>query len=222
MFQLLQVILPDGGPVYAETDTSHIVAEPFNAISAALFIIIAVYWLWRATVKEGTKNSFFIPSLIILLIGGVGGTIYHAFRAHSFFLYMDWVPILILCVIACVYFLKLLNVSWKRIGTGIITIFAFQYLNFNFVPPHIAVNLSYAILGLTVLTPLVLYMRKTQYRYAKEPILALVSFALALSFRISDKMVDLPMGTHFLWHTFGAFTAFFLLQYMYRLPLEEN
>ena len=41
-------------------------------------------------------------------------------------------------------------------------------------------------------------------------------FAVAIAFRTLDNiMIILPMGTHWLWHTFGGIAVFFLLYYVY-------
>lgn len=216
---LLQVRLPDGGPVYAETDLSHFVAEPFNAASAFLFLLVAGYWLYRV-ITEGTRNTYLKPSLIILLIGGTGGTIYHAFRAHPIFLYMDWVPILILCLIASVYFIRIMKVKWYWMVVSIGGLFVLEWINFYLCPPRIGVNVSYILLALTVISPLVIYLIKTEFKYGWFVAGAIFAFVLAISFRALDKSLDLPMGTHFLWHSFGAVTAHLLLAYLFRLPLE--
>ena len=38
---------PDGGPMYLETNLERFIAEPFNAASAAMFLLIVAYWLVR-------------------------------------------------------------------------------------------------------------------------------------------------------------------------------
>ena len=37
--------LPDGGPIYWETNLNEWIVEPYNALSAIPFIAIALYWL---------------------------------------------------------------------------------------------------------------------------------------------------------------------------------
>jgi hypothetical protein len=34
-------------------------------------------------------------------------------------------------------------------------------------------------------------------------------------------IVDLPMGTHWLWHTFGAVTTALMIEFFFRLEQEE-
>src|SRR4051812_42771398 len=37
----------DGGPIYAETDLSRVIAEPWNAASASVFVLVALVWMVR-------------------------------------------------------------------------------------------------------------------------------------------------------------------------------
>ena len=53
---------------------------------------------------------------------------------------------------------------------------------------------------------------------------ALVAFLIAVSLRTIDgrALVDtLPMGTHWLWHSFGAAAVQFLVLYIWRSDLRE-
>jgi hemolysin III len=44
----------------------------------------------------------------------------------------------------------------------------------------------------------------------------MLSFGAAISFRISDQSLDfLAMGSHWLWHTFGAIAVFLVMQYVF-------
>ena len=47
--------------------------------------------------------------------------------------------------------------------------------------------------------------------------LALASFAVAVTFRMTDRLdiAFLPQGTHFLWHIFGGICSFFMIKYIY-------
>src|SRR5690349_15240074 len=76
--------LPDGGPRYKETPpdpTLVSVAEPYNAVTAALFLVIVLAWGWRLWGRFG-RYPFLAACGPILLAGGIGGTLYHAFRTQ--------------------------------------------------------------------------------------------------------------------------------------------
>ena len=44
---------------------------------------------------------------------------------------------------------------------------------------------------------------------------AVISFIMAISFRVLDRYIYFSMGTHWLWHSFGAFSVFFLMKYVF-------
>src|SRR5262249_26043040 len=82
-----------------------------------------------------------------------------------------------------------------------------------------AINISYAGIALIILLPLVVILIRTRFRYAGWVATALVSFGIAWLFRLADSWEPplLPMGTHWLWHTFGAVTTAALTEYVYRV-----
>jgi hypothetical protein len=223
MFKLLQ-LLPDGGPIYLETDVHATIVEPYNTLSAVLFIMMSVYWYGRLK-GSFTKFKFLSLSLLLLTIGGVGGLIYHAFRYSSYFLYMDWMPIMILCIMAGMYFMyKVMNNWWYTIGFFLL-VFITDRVLWEMIPEHnghLRANVNYAVLGLTVLIPTYLMLLKIKFQNWHIVAMAIASFCLALFFRVADHWAILPMGTHFLWHTFGAVAGNFMFLFMYRTKLMEE
>ncbi|MEM6262069.1 MAG: hypothetical protein AAGI38_06140 [Bacteroidota bacterium] len=218
LFPLLQLRLHDGGPRYTETDLSQFVVEPWNAASAVLFVFIPLYWFIKLK-GNYRRHAFMTLMLVILLIGGVGGTLYHAFRVSSIFLYMDWVPIMLICLGASMYFF-IKSVGSVPIALGVlIASFLAQWLmvDLELIDEPYASNLSYGLMAITLLAPLWLIMKKTDFFKAKYVGFALLAFIGALSCRIADEWHPLPMGTHFLWHAFGALASHFMLQYTYLL-----
>ncbi len=208
--------LEDGGPRYFETDFNLVIVEPFNMISAALFLIIVAYWIY---VLRGrfTRHKFLAVAVPILAIGGIGGTIYHGFRTAQFFLVMDWLPILILSLMACFYFTHL--ATKKRWVGAVLIIFVFVAHEsiHAFLRPSIANNLAYTLLALTIMIPLLAVVFKSNGKHAKWVTISLVSFCIALGFRMADPFGLLPMGTHFLWHLFGAIACHAMFVYIFKL-----
>jgi hypothetical protein len=47
LLYFVQEIPADGGPIYAETDLSKIVAEPWNAYSSLTFLLPVIYWFFK-------------------------------------------------------------------------------------------------------------------------------------------------------------------------------
>ena len=78
----------DGGPIYTETPAEiraqkpypGPVAEPWNAATAFLFVAVAVFWILRLRGRL-SRYPFLAVSLPLLLVGGVGGTLYHGLRS---------------------------------------------------------------------------------------------------------------------------------------------
>src|SRR5436190_11098274 len=87
---------PDRGPLYTETPGElkagqpfhGTVAEPWNATTAFLFVLIVVYWVARLRGRL-IRHPFLAVTLPLLFVGGVGGTLYHGLRTWQGFFWMD-------------------------------------------------------------------------------------------------------------------------------------
>ena len=218
---ILQSRPVDGGPIYTETDLSQFVAEPWNAITAFFFMGIVGFWIYKLWGKF-REHKFLTAVLPLLAIGGIGGTLYHAFRMSSIFLLMDWLPIALITLGGSIYFMIRLLGKWYYGILIIVAAFGLEILNFNLVPIHYAINVSYSIMGLLVLSPIVIQLIKTKFFGVQWVGIALTCFALAILFRTADQWAWLPMGTHFLWHSFGALTCHFMFWYIYKLGEEQH
>jgi len=213
----------DDGPVYAETNMDRFVVEPFNAATALLFLLIVIYWAYRLKGRF-RKHKFISLCLPVLATGGIGGTIYHAFRLSPFFLYMDYLPIVFLAVAASFYFWrKVLRKKWQLylvfsafLGIGLAARISLHFYATGDVRLYL-INIVYALLGLMIVIPLFLLLNKTSWRFGGVAIWAMVCFGLALLFRSVDKFAWFAFGTHWLWHVFGALACSMLIEYVYRL-----
>ena len=229
--------LPDRGPRYQETPadpygpTAPFLAEPYNAATASFFILIAAYWLWRLRGRY-RQFPFTTACTPILLAGGIGGTLYHAFRTRTAYFLLDLIPILVLGVVAAIYLCVRLGRwhGWGRVAFGLVGLVAFvvgsNLLLLNVVPEgnrNLRVNLSYLSQAILIVGPLLFVLVKTRFRDAGLIAAALASFAIAWFCRLVDGLglVDLPMGTHWLWHTFGALTTLFMFAYFARLEAAK-
>lgn len=219
------VVPNDTGPIYQETIMGRLPVEPFNTISNLVFLIIIIYFSIRVY-KNPKQHLFLAFCLPILAIGFIGGTLFHGTRSHQIWLFMDWVPIMILCMSAVFYFIfKLYKVWWKRILAFTIIFgvsFAVRTLP---IPTIVRISLGYVITAITVLLPILLYLVKTNGRHKEMIMLAFVFFAIAVSFRSADTFWETDffyMGTHWLWHLFGGISVFFLMLYTYLDNLKQN
>ena len=220
MADQLGVIKPaDGGLIYAETNLHHYFPEPLNTLTSCLFIILALYWIVKLKLYS-SRHAFLSVCSWLLLIGSIGGTLYHGLRKYPFFIPMDWVPILLICLFASTWFwAKLLDSSFYSFCiSGLF--FLVQYpVNrlYEGKYSHLIMNLNYALMALAVLVPLILYLWKNSFKHYKWVLKAFISFVAALFFRIADGWDLLTVGTHFLWHVFGAVATFCMFLFIYKM-----
>lgn len=207
---------PDGGMLYKETDMAQLFPEPFNAVTALLFLAIAIFW----TVKmKGNFKAypFLTYCLILLYIGAIGGTVYHSFRQWPVFIMMDWMPIMLLCLSAGFYFVAQ-STRWYYAVVMVLVYLILMFALRNWIlvdNTSLFININYAIMVSFVLFSVLRYLIYTQWKAGKWVGFAVLSFVLALTFRIADKWEWFSFGTHFLWHTFGAAATFCMFNYIY-------
>ncbi|WP_203583697.1 hypothetical protein [Flagellimonas sediminis] len=216
----------DSGPIYLETVQGRFPVEPYNTFSNLVFLALIIYW--GIKVYKNPRQQLFLAWMIpIIGISYIGGTIYHATRSHEFWLRLDWMPIMFLCLALVVHFiLKLVKPWWKRA----LLILLFMGISFLMrilpIPAGLRISLGYVISAVTVLLPMVWYLFQTHGKNLPLVLLAFGIFALALTFRIMDKsQSSLPMGTHWLWHFFGGIAVHFLMAYIFKdnlLNLSAN
>lgn len=217
---------PDAGPIYTETPVeirdglpfSGSVAEPWNTATAFLFVLIVVFWFIRLRGKL-FQHPFLAVALPILLVGGIGGTLYHGLRNWVGFFLMDVIPIYFLGLAVSVYWWIRLGPKIRHLVIMVGTLAFIQLMGQWQLPQVWAINLSYAMLALLILVPLAIILIRTRCRYVGWVATSLVSFGIAWFFRLTDTWEPplLPMGTHWLWHSFGAVTTAALSEYVYRI-----
>ncbi len=223
--------MPDVGPVYVETDMSRTVVEPFNALSAMLFLAIFAYWTVRLW-GRWRKYPFLVGCLPLMLIGGVGGTVYHAFRGHRAWLFMDWVPIVILCFATSIFLWTRVLKRWWAVVIIFPLVFGIQFAGFNLAragwfPFRHMITVSYTMMATIIALPAAVVLWRTRGLAWGWVSAAVVAFLLAIWSRSADASAVageanspgdwLPMGTHFLWHVFGAVAAWLASMYVYRV-----
>jgi len=215
--------LADGGPRYAEYHPEQIIVEPWNALSSVAMMLPAIYWFFRER-GELKQHKYFTFAILMVFLGGLGSTLFHAFRMSPVFLLLDVLPSALLTLSLAIFFwLKILK-KWWLVATVLLPVFALRILLFGQLEGHLAINISYAISGALVLVPLLILLYRTEFKAGLSVLFVLILFALALLFRQLDvhAFEFLPQGTHFLWHLFSAGGSFFLLNYLYQLRRYEQ
>jgi hypothetical protein len=215
--------LPDGGPVYAETGDIGFLAEPWNAITSMLMLIPVIYWFIK-TRRAPESYGFMTWAIPLMALGGIGSALFHGFRTSVIFLIIDIAPSALLTISLAIFFWYKLLKKWYYVLVLFIPMILVRFLVFSVLPDHAAINISYAITGITILLPIPFLLFRMSYTGAWSVGLTAVAFGLALMFREADARAAafIPIGTHFLWHVFSAIGGFFILQYLYLFRKYET
>jgi hypothetical protein len=199
-------------------------------IAAGIAVLIAAVWLVRLRGRY-RHYPFLMCCLPILLVGGIGGTLYHAFRTERIYLLLDVIPISLLGAAGSIYLTIRLGRHfgrWRVLGASIGLVVCYIFVNevmfrtFRPSHPNLMLNLSYASLALILALPLLVVLVRTRFRHIGWVIGATLSFAIAWFCRLVDNtpVVDLRMGTHWLWHVFGAVTTYAMTEYFFLIEGE--
>jgi len=214
--------LRDGGPIYTETNLDFWIVEPWNAFSSLMIVIPALIWLFRiwGQIKDYKFLVYIIP---LMVFGGIGSTLFHAFRASRIFLFMDVLPTAILTLSLSIYFWVKVFKKWWYVFFVILISIVFRFLLFDKLTQHTAINISYAFTGIITGLPLLFILFKTSFYKLNYVALTISFFVLALICREMDawSINFLPMGTHFLWHTFTGIGAYYIMAYLYCYRQQE-
>lgn len=214
---LFQQFPNDTGPIYQETIEGRIPVEPFNTYSNLIFIVMLIYF-WMKIRKNPKQHPFFLFAIPVIFISWIGGTVYHGTRSHEFWLVLDWLPIMLVCLGGILYFIsKIKKKWWERILIFVGLLFISFLPRLIPLPSAYRISFGYIITAITVLTPFIWYAYRTKWKNIHLIILGAIIFGIAVTFRTLDNTMDLlPMGTHWLWHTFGGVAVFCLLLYIYK------
>ncbi|MBU1369304.1 MAG: ceramidase [Bacteroidetes bacterium] len=215
--------LADGGPRYAEYHPEQLIVEPWNALSSVAMMLPAIYWFVKNSNNQ-SSNGFLYFAIAMVFLGGLGSTLFHAFRMSSVFLLLDVLPSALLTLALAIYFWLKILPKWWYVLLILVPVFVIRIFLFNQLSDHLAINLSYAFSGLLVIVPLAILLIKTAYVGIVAVVLVLLSFSIALLFRQLDihQFDFLPQGTHFLWHFFSAIGSFSMLWYLYILNQVDS
>lgn len=219
----------DSGPIYTETNMLQFPVEPFNTLSNLLFLLMIFYWSYQ--LKKGVLSHrfrhFLHLGLPLLFVGYIGGTVYHATRQHWAWMYMDFVPILLIALILGAKLWRRLLNSYYRVTLLLAVVFLLpRQLTFFLLgtSSNLAYSLNYLWLSLPVVLPVILFERKHQWQTVKWAMLSYFLLLLAISWRMADSSLwvqtNVPAGTHWLWHTFGALGSHFTLVYYNKSQLQ--
>lgn len=191
-------------------------AEPINALSNLAFIIAAfiAYRAWASHPHTTLRNSFDMLMLsVILAVIGVGSALWHIFAdAHT--LLLDVIPIVLFMNIYLIASsIRLLGFRWWQ---ALYLFAVFQGLNIAseiYLPRNVLNGTILYIPAYLILAFIVVKSKARApkiYGFMRN---ALLLWSVSLVFRTVDRIwCDIvPIGTHFLWHTFNACVLLWLL-----------
>ncbi|MCE1202358.1 MAG: ceramidase [Bacteroidia bacterium] len=207
--------LPDGGPRYAEYHPDLIIVEPWNAVSSMFMMLPAIIFFFHYR-HQLNQLRFLAIAIAMVFLGGLGSTLFHAFRMSPVFLMLDVIPSALLTLAIAIYFwFKVLPKRWMVLLI-FVPVFGVRIVFFRELPQHLSINISYAISGLLVIVPLLMILYKTNFRHVFWVISMIAAFGIALLFRQLDAhpIAWIPQGTHFLWHLFTSAGSWFVLSYL--------
>jgi hypothetical protein len=219
----------DHGPMYNEFVHDTLIHEPWNAYSSLCFFIPVIFWLIYLRGKYRTYGI--ITALLpLLFLNGLGSTLFHAFRASNWFLLLDWLPAALMTLILSIYFwYRVTQKLWKAISVVLVFyILAFTMVKILSQQTGLSgPSIGYFFTGAAFLVPIIIDLKRNQWKHAGLYVVSLFCLVLALLFRILDypspnPFAWLPQGTHFLWHVTSSLAVFTLGFYIYKTTNENR
>jgi hypothetical protein len=219
----------DHGPMYNEFVHDALIHEPWNAYSSLCFFIPVIFWLIYLRGKYRTYGI--ITALLpLLFLNGLGSTLFHAFRVSNWFLLLDWLPAALMTLILSIYFWhRITHKVWKAIGV-VVGFYTLAFTMVKVLSQQTGLSgpsIGYFFTGAAFLVPVIIDLKRNQWKHAGLYLLSLLFLVLALLFRILDYPTPnpfawLPQGTHFLWHVTSSLAVFTLGFYIYKTTNENR
>jgi hypothetical protein len=218
----------DHGPMYNEFVHDALIHEPWNAYSSLCFFIPVIFWLIYLRGKYRTYGI--ITALLpLLFLNGLGSTLFHAFRVSNWFLLLDWLSAALMTLILSIYFwYRVTQKLWKAIGV-VLGFYALAFTMVKVLSEQTGLSgpsIGYFFTGAAFLVPVIIDLKRNQWKHAGLYVVSLFCLVLALLFRILDYPTPnpftwLPQGTHFLWHGTSSLAVFTLGFYIYKTTYKE-
>lgn len=221
---IINIAVHDSGPIYYETALRNGMIEPWNALSSLVYLIPVLFFLFRLYPNYSSHKFLIYFAVPLLLLGGIGSTLYHAFRSSNLLMWLDVAPIFVLTLSIGAFFYWMAS---KKTLIAILLLLSFiflRYIGFYFFKLQTAINISYFLTGLYMFIPAWFLLRKTKFRGIWLLIASAFLFALSLFMRWYD---DFPVqlfkaGTHWLWHILSAAGAMMLGLFIMSQKDKEN
>ncbi len=211
--------MSDGLTPYAETVVGRFPVEPLNTVSCLAFILVALYWAYRTRLNI-CRYPLIVMVVPLLVVGGVGGMVHHAFRTYRAWRHIDILMAFYGVAMGCVYF-------WRRVSQGWFKAFLLTLLFplfLRIVLYDVKINSASVVfvgMALALAIPLAIDGFRSGGKHMGMPMAASLLFCVAVFFRELDAFPEIvgKYGTHFLWHLFAAVSVCVVLSYVYHLNI---
>lgn len=191
-----------------------LLGEPLNALTSSAFLVVA--WAgWNLARSTGNRSAGIRGLLALSVAIGLGSGVWHTL-ATSWALLLDVIPISLFVVVCTwLYARSFLGLRAFLAVAAVVVFLSATYAVLE-VAGVLHVPLTYTPMLVVWFGLVVLGVVHARSRApARFSLLAAAAVcALALLFRLIDLPVcpAFPVGTHFLWHSLGALTAFLALR----------
>ncbi len=195
---------------YCERQGPGAFAEPVNTITNAAFLIAGI--LAFREIQKHTQISRGTQALPWMLgVVAIGSALYHTIRS-PYTLVIDAVP-LFAFILWAIFLLLRQSLGTECPAAIIVTGFVALEILLSAIVPQEFLNGSIRhafALAFSGFVVLIIARRFGKIAWRAVPVL--VFYALAVICRTVDPLVcsSFPIGTHFLWHVFGATASFFV------------
>lgn len=206
----------DSGPVYYETAVRSGIIEPWNAISSLSYLMPACWFLLKCYPKYRDFPFLIFFATPLLILGGIGSTLYHAFRSSNVLMWLDVAPVFVLTLSLGTYFLWLRYRNIYFASLFLLCFIVIRFLGFSIFELQTAINVSYFLTGVYIFIPAILLLQNLNFRGTGLIGISAFLFGFALLMRWNDDFETqfFISGTHWLWHIFSAAGALFLGEFL--------
>jgi hypothetical protein len=205
---------------YCERTAPGLLAEPLNAVTNLSFII-AAWAAWFLANRTGRLSPGVWGLIALATTVGVGSGLWHTY-ATSWALLLDIVPIFFFII----WFVWMYTRSVARMSIPV----ALAWVGAFVVGTFFARGFAQVLHGAPIYTPGLVVVLALGVLHANQQtderftlLAAGGMYALALFFRTIDNEVclNLPMGTHFLWHSLIGLVVYLGMRTVILSPSTE-
>ena len=196
-------------------------AEPVNAVTNAVFLLVALV-MWRRVRGQGLPLANLL--VVLLAIIGVGSFLFHT-HAQVWAALADTTPIL-LYILVYIFAVNRdiwrLSLPWAAGLTMLFVPYAALTIPVFQPVPGLGGSAAYAPVPLLILVYACL-LRKRRPQVARGLAVGAAILIASITFRALDTPLcaQVPLGTHFMWHILNAFMLGWMIE-VYRRAMNQD